>query len=187
MGAPSLLHAPETVDSTALDGGAPTSEGWPSGKALVPKTSDGGQRRGGSTPSPSAIGWVAEWQGNGPLSRSPGYPGAGSTPAPSATQTAADVTLEGIASWVAPRYGRNYLAMRLPKGTHVTLSGPGGTWEAVVNDYGPAKRTGRIADIAVGRWEDICGVPRSLGLCRVTAVITKRAAIALPETDQEEP
>ena len=83
----------------------------------------------------------------------------------------------------APRYGKSYLAMRLPKGTHVTLSGPGGTWEAVVNDYGPAKRTGRIADIAVGRWEDICGVPRSLGLCRVTAVITKRAAIALPETD----
>ena len=94
---------------------------------------------------------------------------------------------QGIASWVAPRYGKSYLAMRLPKGTHVTLSGPGGTWEAVVNDYGPAKRTGRIADIAVGRWEDICGVPRSLGLCRVTAVITKRAAIALPETDQEEP
>ena len=100
------------------------------------------------------------------------------------THTAADVTLEGIASWVAPRYGKGYLAMRLPKGTHVTLSGPGGTWEAVVNDYGPAKRTGRIADIAVGRWEDICGVPRSLGLCRVTAVITKRAAIALPETDR---
>ena len=99
--------------------------------------------------------------------------------------TAADVTLEGIASWVAPRYGKSYLAMRLPKGTHVTLSGPGGTWEAVVNDYGPAKRTGRIADIAVGRWEDITGLDRSLGLARITVVITKMAGPTLPPTDME--
>ena len=96
------------------------------------------------------------------------------------------MTLEGIASWVAPRYGRDYLAMRLPKGTRVTLSGPGGSWHAVVNDYGPAKRTGRIADIAVGRWEDITGLDRSLGLARITVTIDKRAVPTLPPTDMED-
>ena len=101
------------------------------------------------------------------------------------TGTAADVTIEGIASWVAPKWGRDYLAMRLPRGTRVTLSGPGGTWHAVVNDYGPARRTGRIADIAVGRWEDITGLDRSLGLARITVVITKMAGPTLPPTDME--
>ena len=47
------------------------SEGWPSGKAPVPKTGDVCKARGGSIPSPSANGRVAEWQGSGPLSRSP--------------------------------------------------------------------------------------------------------------------
>lgn len=177
-----LLLAACTAQPSASDPGTPGligqgRVGAPYGVSSDPdlppgRRSDGPARR--TTPSP-AVANVATSEGtDGPADSHAGG-------------TAADVTLEGIASWVAPRYGKSYLAMRLPKGTHVTLSGPGGTWEAVVNDYGPAKRTGRIADIAVGRWEDICGVPRSLGLCRVTAVITNRAAIALPETDQEEP
>jgi hypothetical protein len=91
---------------------------------------------------------------------------------------------EGIASWVAPRYGRSYLAMRLPKGTHVRICAVT-CWDGVVNDYGPAKRTGRIADIAVGRWEAITGLPRSRGLGRVTVAITG-SDIRLPDTSTED-
>ena len=154
---PGQLGAPQSVSGPVAS--------HPAGPGI------GATRGGAPSPSPAVVNVTTSEGTDGPADSHAGG-------------TAADVTLEGIASWVAPRYGKSYLAMRLPKGTHVTLSGPGGTWEAVVNDYGPAKRTGRIADIAVGRWEDICGVPRSLGLCRVTAVITKRAAIALPETDR---
>lgn len=175
-----LLFAACTAQPSAPDPGTPGligqgRTGAPYGVSSDPdlppgRRSDGPARR--TTPSP-VVANVATSEGTaGPDVR---YTG-----------TAADVTIEGIASWVAPKWGRDYLAMRLPRGTRVTLSGPGGTWHAVVNDYGPARRTGRIADIAVGRWEDICGVPRSLGLCRVTAVITRRdASPTLPPTDVE--
>ena len=76
----------------------------------------------------------------------------------------------GTASWVAPKWGRDYLAMRLPKGTHVRICAVT-CWDAVVVDYGPAKRTGRIADIAVERWEAIVGKPRSRGLATVTVEV----------------
>jgi hypothetical protein len=94
---------------------------------------------------------------------------------------------EGIASWMPAKYGRDYLAMRLPKGTVVTICGPGGCWRnAVVMDYGPSGRIhpDRIADIAVGRWESICGVPKELGLCPVSVDVVRR--VPLPETSTEE-
>lgn len=100
------------------------------------------------------------------------------------------VTLEGLAGWAVPSLGRDYLAMRLPRGTIVTICGPGGCWRhARVNDYGPSKRLhpDRIADVALHHWEDICGVPKSMGLCNATATIEKRGASpTLPPTDEEE-
>lgn len=81
------------------------------------------------------------------------------------------VLIEGKASWMPAKYGSGYLAMRIPRGTRVTLCGNGGCWTTRVNDYGPSKRIhpDRIADIAVGQWERICGLDRSAGLCRITA------------------
>ena len=100
------------------------------------------------------------------------------------------VTLEGLAGWAVPSLGRDYLAMRLPRGTIVTICGPGGCWRhARVNDYGPSKRLhpDRIADVALHHWEDICGVPKSMGLCNATATIEKRGASpTLPPTDEED-
>lgn len=100
------------------------------------------------------------------------------------------VILEGLAGWAVPSLGRDYLAMRLPRGTIVTICGPGGCWRhARVNDYGPSKRLhpDRIADVALHHWEDICGVPKSMGLCNATATIEKRGASpTLPPTDEED-
>lgn len=155
--------------------------------ASDPALSQGGLTGQGRSGAPPASGTSLLRPAAPSVAKASERPDSVVTASDAPTHTAADVTIEGIASWVAPKWGHDYLAMRLPRGTRVTLSGPGGTWHAVVNDYGPARRTGRIADIAVGRWEDITGLDRSLGLARITVVITKRAAIALPETDQEEP
>jgi hypothetical protein len=94
---------------------------------------------------------------------------------------------EGIASWMPAKYGPDYLAMRLPRGTIVSICGPAACWRnAVVMDYGPSGRIhpDRIADIAVGRWTEICGVPREMGLCPVSVDVVRR--VPLPETSTEE-
>jgi hypothetical protein len=74
-------------------------------------------------------------------------------------------------------YGRDYLALPDGAGLRVTICGAGGCWTAVSMDAGPDRamqRLNRIADIAVGRWESICGVSRSLGLCPVTLTVLGR-------------
>lgn len=175
---------------TSLAGGASASvvsaasvpaltEGWPSGKALVSKTSDGGQRRGGSTPSPSANGWVAERQGSGPLSRRSVQADAGSTPAPSAK----------TATWCAPtpRYckgwDRAYVGARWsfrwgdkPYSVQVCGIGYGCTVVRVVSFC--ACRDRRGIDLSLPAWREI-GAPFGLGRIDVTI----RRVPTLPETD----
>ena len=162
------------------------------------------------SPRPGQLG--APQSVSGPVASHPAGPGIGATrggaPSPSpavvnvttsegapspTTSTPGDysvVILEGLAGWAVPSLGRDYLAMRLPRGTIVTICGPGGCWRhARVNDYGPSKRLhpDRIADVALHHWEDICGVPKSMGLCNATATIEKRGASpTLPPTDEEE-
>lgn len=95
------------------------------------------------------------------------------------------VSITGNANWAQASHGEDYLAMRLPRGTVVTICGAGGCWHrARVNDYGPVRATGDIADIAVGHWESVCGLPRSRGECRVTVKVIG-AQPTLPPTDVE--
>ena len=92
-----------------------------------------------------------------------------------------DAPLTGNAGWAVPSLGASYLAVRLPRGTVVTVCGPGDCWTTRTTDYGPSSRIKppRVADIAVGHWREVCGLPSSRGLCRVTIVRTPMA----PATD----
>ena len=98
--------------------------------------------------------------------------------------------VQGPANWAGASHGPAYLAMRLPRSSVVDIEGPGGKWlGAVVNDYGPSKAGGKVADIALVRWLDICGVPASRGTCHVVITIRKRGgdgpAPTLPPTDTQ--
>ena len=88
---------------------------------------------------------------------------------------------QGKASWMPERFGANYLALPNGAGHRVTICGKR-CLVMTSTDAGPSKamqRAGRIADIAVRKWEYICGVPRSVGLCPVTVT----PARTLPATD----
>jgi hypothetical protein len=91
----------------------------------------------------------------------------------------------GTANYASPSHGSSYLAMRLPRGTAVTICGAGGCWNARVNDYGPVLSTGDIADIALVRFARICGYSiaeaKQRGECSVTAEYG--GTIPLPQTD----
>jgi len=91
-------------------------------------------------------------------------------------------TISGLAGYAVPSLGSRYLAMRLPHGTLVTIRGPGGSWTTRVSDYGPSSRIRppRVADIALGEWRRICGLPASAGLCRVRVTILSGATAPRP-------
>jgi hypothetical protein len=91
--------------------------------------------------------------------------------------------LSGIVGYAVPGLGADYLAMRLPRGTHVHICGPAGCVNATVNDYGPSRRLhpDRIADLSYPDFAAVCG-PHSMGLCRATAT-TIRVPGDLPATD----
>jgi hypothetical protein len=56
---------------------------------------------------------------------------------------------------------------RFPRGTPIVVTGPLGTWRGLSWGYGPAKYTGRIADLDRLIFAAICGAP-SRGICEVT-------------------
>ena len=79
--------------------------------------------------------------------------------------------VRGLASWMPERYGARYLALPQGPGHRVTICGKGGCLTMTSTDAGPSKasqRAGRIADIGVLAFERICGVNRSVGLCKVS-------------------
>lgn len=90
----------------------------------------------------------------------------------------------GDANFANPSHGSDYLAMRLPRGTIVTITGAGGSWTAPTTDYGPVLATGDIADIALVKFARICGWTiahaRLMGECSVTV---EYGGPRLPETD----
>jgi hypothetical protein len=93
---------------------------------------------------------------------------------------------QGTASWMPERFGAHYLA--LPEGPGHTVVICGARCLTMTStDAGPSKamqRKGRIADIAVRKWEYICALPRSSGLCPVTVTYGGAARPAvLPSTD----
>jgi hypothetical protein len=75
----------------------------------------------------------------------------------------------GVIAWAAAGLGSRYLALPIGPGHRVELRGPGGCIVVRSTDAGPAlvlQRHGRIADLAVGLWATISGVPASRGLFR---------------------
>lgn len=68
--------------------------------------------------------------------------------------------------------GSRYLALREKRGTRVRICGDGGCVRMTSTDYGPAKRTGDIADIALPVFAKVCGwsveKARRMGECDVT-------------------
>jgi hypothetical protein len=99
----------------------------------------------------------------------------------------ATVIVSGVASWMPEEYGDDYLA--LPDGPGVTATICAARCLTMTStDAGPDKamqRAGRVADIGVEAWEHICGVPRSVGLCRVT--VDYGPIATLPPTDMARP
>jgi len=75
--------------------------------------------------------------------------------------------LRGIASWGDGWVG---VVTRLQRGTPICVTGPRGRWCGRSTGYGPARWTGRIADLSRLVFVAICG-PASLGLCRVEVVV----------------
>jgi hypothetical protein len=93
--------------------------------------------------------------------------------------------IAGQAGYAEESYGPRYLAAQLPRGTRVRICGAV-CRVMTTTDYGPDPRIvpPRVADIAVRRWETICGLPRTRGLCDVTIETLDRGAV-LPPTDVE--
>jgi hypothetical protein len=73
-------------------------------------------------------------------------------------------TMTGYASF----YDNGTTAMRIPRGTTVVICGAGGCLERVINDYGPAKSTGRIVDMYRPDFFRICGCGWWSGTTQVT-------------------
>lgn len=106
-------------------------------------------------------------------------------------------TIEGTANYAVASHGQDYLAIRAKRGTRVEVCGAGGCKNLVSTDYGPAKRTGDIADIGIYWFARLCGYydpnaedpyaeARSRGECQVTIRFLGKAPRpepTLPPTD----
>jgi hypothetical protein len=77
-------------------------------------------------------------------------------------------TMTGYASF----YDYGTTAMRdVPRGTTIVICGAGGCIQRIVNDYGPAKSTGRIIDMYRPDFFAICGCSSFSGTTMVTVKI----------------
>ena len=76
-------------------------------------------------------------------------------------------TMTGFASF----YDYGTTAMRIPRGTVIVICGAAGCIQRVVNDYGPAKSTGRIIDMYRPDFFAICGCGWWSGTTTVTIKI----------------
>ncbi len=110
-----------------------------------------------------------------------GLAALGQAPASAPTGQIAAPLVGGIVGYAAPSYGPAYLAMRLPRGTHVHICGPAGCAYAVVSDFGPVARLHRLADLSWADFGRVCGAHRQ-GLCRAQATLLE-VPPQLPATD----
>lgn len=89
------------------------------------------------------------------------------------------VVRQGLASTYGPRFSEHWVALPDGPGWRFRVCGAGGCRELVSTDAGPDRamqRQGRIVDLPVGAFEDVCGVPWTMGLCNVTVTILGRAS-----------
>lgn len=89
---------------------------------------------------------------------------------PKAT-TGPSKVITGEASWGYGFHG--HVVTRYPRGTIIRVCGRLGCTGRVRSwGYGPAKYTGRIADLDVGVFENVCG-PRGMGVCQIRLEVWK--------------
>ncbi len=77
--------------------------------------------------------------------------------------------IRGTASW--GDFGGHVVTLK-PVGTRIKVVGPNGVWRGRSWGNGPRVWTGRIVDLDVHVFEDIC-YPRSVGLCKVKLIFWK--------------
>lgn len=99
----------------------------------------------------------------------PPNPGPTEVVTPVPVSTPAPVVRSGFMSWMPEKYGARYLALPQGAGHRVRVCGV----RCITirsNDIGPVQRIfpDRVADLGVVLWEQVCGLPRSRGLCPVT-------------------
>lgn len=91
----------------------------------------------------------------------------------------------GTASFMAPKYGPDYLALPDGPGHRVTICGPAACITRTSTDAGPDKamqRAGRVADLSFRDFGIVCGCdPWTVGLVRVT--VSRETLATLPPTD----
>jgi hypothetical protein len=102
----------------------------------------------------------------------PSAPAVLATPRPTPIPVARGHVRTGVASFMAPKYGRYYLALPNGRGHRVTICGPAACVTRVSTDAGPdlaMQRAGRVADVSFWDFATICGCdPWARGLVRVT-------------------
>lgn len=93
--------------------------------------------------------------------------------------------IAGRANYADTSFGPNYLAIRAKRGTLVRICGAGACQILRSTDYGPAKRTGDIADIALVRFAQICGwsVEKAARMGECDIELEFLDSVKLPETD----
>lgn len=99
------------------------------------------------------------------------------------TASAVDTHREGKISHMGPGFGDSYLALPIGRGYTVSICGPAHCKVMTSNDVGPHQgiHPDRIADVGMGTFEYLCGVPASAGLCEGEWTIV--GDIELPPTD----
>jgi hypothetical protein len=94
-------------------------------------------------------------------------------------------TVTGIASFVGPRFGPEYLALPEGPGHTVTICGPAACVTRTSTDAGPdlaMQRAGRVADLSFSDFARVCGCdPWQRGLVEVTVEYGPVATV--PPTD----
>ena len=98
-----------------------------------------------------------------------------------------DRSRSGKISHMGPGFPNSYLALPIGRGYTVRLCGPASCRTMTSNDVGPNQSVhpDRIADVSVGVFEALCGVPASAGLCQGSWTIVDDG-LTLPPTDTEE-
>lgn len=126
-----------------------------------------------------------------------GSVGARTQVRPSASPEQTSAQLSGIGSPLEGRKGiiaqatiggPNYLAIPIGPGHLVKICGPAACLTLRSTDAGPNHErlvAGRIADVALGHWKTICGLPQSRGTCRGSWQTLDSPP--LPATDTELP
>ena len=82
----------------------------------------------------------------------------------------------GVASYVAPSYGRRYLALPGGPGLRVRVCGAAGCVVRVSTDAGPdlaMQRAGRIVDLSWWDWQTVSGLSPARGLAPVTVEVLR--------------